>query len=1350
MSFLRMSYLLPVTLLLSVSTASASNSLSYSGRLVNSNGSPVTGSVNLKFELAYTIPGGVGPVLCSQEISSVALSNGVFHVKLDPDCSPSTLSGVLAATPDNESVAIRVTDLSVGKVYSYQALYSIPFAQVAQVSKQLPQMGASTGQVLVWNGSAWAPANESGAGNGSVTSVTTGAGLQGGPITTTGEISIAPGGVVDSMLAGGINPAKLAGVRDASHYLKGDNTWSPFSTDVLNALLTGYSAAPASDLSSSDSVLGAFSKLQGQASALDSGKLDKTGGTLSIGTINGVPTPLAPDEIVNKAYVDDAINGVNASQWNTVALGIHYSAGRVGIGTSAPSENLDVIGNVAVTGKVRLQSNTLNYVELVAPDNVLSTLTFKLPANAGVGGQALVTDGSGNLSWGSAATDSGSIADGSIVNADISPTAEIEQSKIQGLTTALSGKENSLPAGGAATHYLNGLKQWVTLDTSKVPENGNLYFTTARTRASLSASTPLIYDNASGALSFLAAGSDGNLLRSNGTNWISWTPDFLTAEADTLQTVTDRGASTTTQVGLGGGATFPGNGIWNSSGNVGVGTTSPAAKVDIRGNLYIQDVTQGSGFKITNQSGNNYIESASANMTGSADLHFTNMNAVNTWAIIKADGKFGIGTTTPRSKLEVAGGIQIGADGAACDLTKPGTLRYSGGNVEYCNGSSWQAFGVSGAGITNINGATQSSQSFANGSSGTAPGWSTAGGVHTLNIPMASAAGVSAGLVSKSEFDALNAKLGTTTTFAGDVSGTYNSTSVDKIKGTSVSITSLTSGNFLKFNGTNWINSMLGASDIPNLDAAKITSGVLPVSRGGTNTSSLSGNRLMVSTTTAITEAAALTNGQLLIGSTGAAPVAATLTAGSGVSITNSPGGISISATGTGGTVTSVSGNAPISVATGTTTPVISISQANGTTNGYLSSTDWNTFNNKQNDLSSGATINGIVYPASGAQTLQIPLAPVNLTDAVNKQYVDTQVSSNSHWALGGGNVYRSTGYVGIGTSTPGQRLTVANVTPDTPVVDGGGNSIFLYGSGAAYFNGRDVANGVEYAMGTSTAVGEVFAGSMTAHNFTLRTANQKRLTVTAAGNIGIGTATPAEKLEVSGTIKLSGRILSVVDGANNTFWTAAGSSIEDNRIAYGFNADPVTGVVDHTIMRTNGQERLRVNNAGNVGIGTSAPSEKLHVNGKVLAVSYEYTSDERLKKNIATIPYALDKVSQLNGVTFDWRVDEYPERSMPKERTYGFIAQEVEKHVPELVSTGKDGFKSVQYGNITALLVEAVKELFTGAKEVEKNQKELQRKVASLEAQNQKLQAEMNAIKAKHAQELDEIKKSIQELKKK
>lgn len=90
-----------------------------------------------------------------------------------------------------------------------------------------------------------------------------------------------------------------------------------------------------------------------------------------------------------------------------------------------------------------------------------------------------------NTQLANSAVDSNKIVDGTIVNADISATAAIDQSKINGLTTALSGKEASLPAGGTTAHYLRGDKTWVTLDSAAVPENGNLYFTSARVLGTL-------------------------------------------------------------------------------------------------------------------------------------------------------------------------------------------------------------------------------------------------------------------------------------------------------------------------------------------------------------------------------------------------------------------------------------------------------------------------------------------------------------------------------------------------------------------------------------------------------------------------------------------------------------------------------------------------------------------------------------------------------------------------------------------------------------------------------------------------------------------------------------------------
>jgi hypothetical protein len=59
------------------------------------------------------------------------------------------------------------------------------------------------------------------------------------------------------------------------------------------------------------------------------------------------------------------------------------------------------------------------------------------------------------------------------------------------------------------------------------------------------------------------------------------------------------------------------------------------------------------------------------------------------------------------------------------------------------------------------------------------------------------------------------------------------------------------------------------------------------------------------------------------------------------------------------GTVTSVTGAAPVAVATGTTTPVISMAQATGSVNGYLSSVDWTTFNNKTSNTGTVTSVGG-------------------------------------------------------------------------------------------------------------------------------------------------------------------------------------------------------------------------------------------------------------------------------------------------------------------------------------------------------------------------------------------------------
>ena len=106
----------------------------------------------------------------------------------------------------------------------------------------------------------------------------------------------------------------------------------------------------------------------------------------------------------------------------------------------------------------------------------------------------------------------------------------------------------------------------------------------------------------------------------------------------------------------------------------------------------------------------------------------------------------------------------------------------------------------------------------------------------------------------------------------------------------------------------------------------------------------------------------------------------------------------------------------------------------------------------------------------------------------------------------------------------------------------------------------------------------------------------------------------------------------------------------------------------------------------GNVGIATSTPSEKLEVNGNIKAVAFLYSSDYNLKKNIQPLSNQLEKILNLQGVSFDWKAND--------KNDVGFIAQEVEKVFPEVVYTNKEtGLKSIDYAKLTVFLVEAIKE---------------------------------------------------------
>ena len=104
---------------------------------------------------------------------------------------------------------------------------------------------------------------------------------------------------------------------------------------------------------------------------------------------------------------------------------------------------------------------------------------------------------------------------------------------------------------------------------------------------------------------------------------------------------------------------------------------------------------------------------------------------------------------------------------------------------------------------------------------------------------------------------------------------------------------------------------------------------------------------------------------------------------------------------------------------------------------------------------------------------------------------------------------------------------------------------------------------------------------------------------------------------------------------------------------------------------------------------------KSLTVQGAVVGSGpYIDSSDKRFKKNVQPLESALEKVERLEGVTYHLKVEEYPERNFDNSRQVGWIADELEKVVPELVTVDQQGYRSVAYSRSAPLIAQAVREL--------------------------------------------------------
>ena len=258
-------------------------------------------------------------------------------------------------------------------------------------------------------------------------------------------------------------------------------------------------------------------------------------------------------------------------------------------------------------------------------------------------------------------------------------------------------------------------------------------------------------------------------------------------------------------------------------------------------------------------------------------------------------------------------------------------------------------------------------------------------------------------------------------------------------------------------------------------------------------------------------------------------------------------------------------------------------------------------------------------------------------------------------------------------------------------------------------------------------------------------TENVKRMSINTVGNVGIGTTAPDTRFNVEGGIshfRNDGKQLVLenstsTEGSNELLFKAGstgyylgtaidGTSGNNFSIARTRYMNPNLAIspgVATRIFQIDGT-------TNNFSIGNGLPTaDKLTVYGTISCVdangtAFNVTSDRRYKKDIAPITDALSIVEKVQGVSYNWRKEEFKEMNFNDKHQLGVIAQDIEKILPEAVSKNDKGFYTVNYTMLIPVLVEAVKEQQkeisasnTAIKELQNNQAIQQKEIEELKA---------------------------------
>ena len=285
-------------------------------------------------------------------------------------------------------------------------------------------------------------------------------------------------------------------------------------------------------------------------------------------------------------------------------------------------------------------------------------------------------------------------------------------------------------------------------------------------------------------------------------------------------------------------------------------------------------------------------------------------------------------------------------------------------------------------------------------------------------------------------------------------------------------------------------------------------------------------------------------------------------------------------------------------------------------------------------------------------------IIPSTLEELGNVNGTQTLPTSGNKTVTNGQTVL-FTGSSGIAINRQGFAIIITNTSPDTgtPAILSNGTLPSL-NTGITGTEIRDLIGAGTSSLAIGTTATTAMAGNTSIPQGTVTS-------VGAGTGIDIGGTAAAPTVAIESN--LAGDVLQV-GGSTNYI------DFQNNAMSFMFN----------------GNTEFYMTGAGT-----------FHADGNVVAYSTAINSDERLKENIQVVDGALEIVSKINGVTFDWKKD--------GKQSAGVIAQDVEKVFPRAITevkelNGENTYKTVDYNQIIGLLVESVKELKEEIEELKKH----------------------------------------------